>query len=221
MITLCGFGVSNYYNKIVLVLMEKNIPYTEKLVYPWEQAKLAHASPLGKIPYIETDAGPISESAVIVEYLECVHPAHPLFPRDPFQLAKCRELIQHLELNCEWVVRRLYKQAFFGGVVSEETRDEVAERLSHNLAGLEKFFNFRPYIFGSEFSVVDCVAFVHFMMIKEATVNVYGCNFLERFSPQLDPYMGMLAQRPAFAAMLTARGAALQRFLSLGVKYDG
>ena len=35
MITLCGFGVSNYYNKLKLILLEKDIPFQEKLVYPW------------------------------------------------------------------------------------------------------------------------------------------------------------------------------------------
>jgi len=32
MITLCGFGVSNYYNKLKLILLEKNIPFQEQLV---------------------------------------------------------------------------------------------------------------------------------------------------------------------------------------------
>jgi len=35
MITLCGFSVSNYYNKLKLILLEKDIPFQEKLVYPW------------------------------------------------------------------------------------------------------------------------------------------------------------------------------------------
>ena len=32
MITLCGFAVSNYYNKVKLVLLEKGIPFSEELV---------------------------------------------------------------------------------------------------------------------------------------------------------------------------------------------
>ncbi|MBB4200493.1 hypothetical protein GGD83_004322, partial [Rhodoblastus sphagnicola] len=30
MITLCGFGVSNYYNKLKLCMLEKGVPFTEK-----------------------------------------------------------------------------------------------------------------------------------------------------------------------------------------------
>ena len=32
MITLCGFSLSNYYNKVKLVLLEKGIPFTEERV---------------------------------------------------------------------------------------------------------------------------------------------------------------------------------------------
>ena len=31
MITLCGFGVSNYDNKLKLMLLEKEIPFRERL----------------------------------------------------------------------------------------------------------------------------------------------------------------------------------------------
>ena len=32
MLTLCGFSVSNYYNKVKLALLEKGIPFNEELV---------------------------------------------------------------------------------------------------------------------------------------------------------------------------------------------
>jgi glutathione S-transferase len=34
MINLCGFAVSNYYNKTKLVLLEKGIAFTEEVVFP-------------------------------------------------------------------------------------------------------------------------------------------------------------------------------------------
>ena len=115
MITLCGFAVSGYYNKLKLFLLEKDIPFRERLVYPWERDSFAQSSPLGKIPFVETEYGALSESQVILEFLEERYPEKPMYPKDPFARAKCRELIQHLELNAEWVARRLYKESFFGG----------------------------------------------------------------------------------------------------------
>ena len=118
MITLNGFGVSNYYNKLKLLMLEKDIPFEERTIYPWEREQFLQHSPLGKIPYIEVGGRGLSETQPILEFLEDAFPDRPLLPADVFERAKCRELIQHLELNVEWVVRRLYKEAFFAGTVS-------------------------------------------------------------------------------------------------------
>ena len=60
MLKLGGFAVSNYYNKIKLVLLEKRIPFEEQLVYPWERAQFLALSPMGKIPFINTVHGALS-----------------------------------------------------------------------------------------------------------------------------------------------------------------
>jgi glutathione S-transferase len=128
MITLCGVSLSNYYNKIKLVLLEKEIEFTEENVLPSQDPALLARSPLGKIPFLETEAGVLSESQVILEYLEDNFTAIPLYPSQAFERAKCRELIQHIELNIELHVRRLYKEAFFGGSVTDEIKAEVLEK---------------------------------------------------------------------------------------------
>ena len=138
MINLCGFAISNYYNKTKLVLLEKGIAFTEEQVFPSQDEALLKRSPLGKIPFIETERGCLSESQVILEYLEETYPEKPLYPADSFKRAKCRELIQNLELNVELHARRLYKEAFFGGTVSEEIKNEVKERLTMGLKGLAR-----------------------------------------------------------------------------------
>jgi glutathione S-transferase len=46
---------------------------------------------LAKIPLLEAENGPLSESQAIFEYLEEAYPANPLFPADVTQRAKCRE----------------------------------------------------------------------------------------------------------------------------------
>jgi glutathione S-transferase len=110
MLTLCGFGASNYYNKVKLVLLEKGIAFEEDL--KWVGQADLEASPLGKIPYLKTGEGSLSESAVMVEYLEHKYTAHPLLPQDPFAAAKARELHLYLDLHLELVARELYAEAF-------------------------------------------------------------------------------------------------------------
>ena len=81
MITLCGFPLSNYYNKVKMALLEKGLPFTEERVktHSDDEAALA-ASPLGKVPFIRTEHGAMCESQAIVDYLEKAHPTPPLLP---------------------------------------------------------------------------------------------------------------------------------------------
>ena len=221
MITLCGFGVSNYYNKLKLVLLEKGIVFDERLVYPWERETFRECSPLGKIPFIETEHGGLSESQVILEYLEDQFPGTPMYPADPFQRAKCRELIQHLELNSEWVARRLYKESFFGGSVSEEVKLDVKERLAIGLEAVARLASFSPFIFGTSLTAADCIAYVHFLMIKQSTLTIYGEDMLDRYFPKLNDYMRLMDARPHIQRVMRDRDSALKEFAALNVAYDG
>lgn len=202
-------------------MLEKDISFEEKLVYPWQQELLGQSSPLGKIPYIETGNGSLSESQVILDYLEDLYPELPMFPLDLFQRAKCRELIQHLELNCEWVARRLYKESFFGGSVSNETKLDVKYRLTKGLEAVTKISKFSPYIWGATFTAADCVAFVHFTMIQLATKKIYNENILEQVLPDINSYMQLMESRPHVQTIMQDRLNAIKAFVRLKVKYDG
>jgi len=220
MIVLCGFGVSNYYNKLKLVLLEKAIPFEERLVYPWQRETFAASSPLGKIPYIETEHGGLSESQAILEYLEDAYPDTPLYPSDPFARAKCRELIQHLEYNAEWVARRLYKECFFGGSVSQETKSEARDKLAAGLPAIAALASFSPYILGP-FSAADCVAYMHFTMIAAATTIIYGEDMVARHVPAVASYMQQMETRPHVRHVMADRRRARVAFAALAVKYEG
>ena len=209
---LCGFAISNYYNKIKLVLLEKKIPFTEELVYPSQDDALLKRSPLGKIPFIETEQGCLSESQVILEYLEECYPETPLYPTNSFERAKCRELIQHLELNLELHARRLYKEAFFGGTVSDEIKAEVKERLEIGLKGLNRLAKFSPFLAGDTYTAADIVAWLHFFMVSMATQKIYGTDLVAEYIPNLSTYMQSLESRPAVQKVAADRAAALAEF---------
>lgn len=209
MINLCGVPLSNYFNKTKLVLLEKAIEFNEEKVVPSQDPALLARSPLGKIPFIETGHGTLSESQVILEYLEEIYPDKPLYPDDSFQRAKCRELIQHIELNIELQVRRLYKEAFFGGTVSEETKTEVSEKIDVGLHGLARLTKFSPYIAGDTFTAADCVAIVHFFMISATTQKIYGVDKLVEIIPAVTTYNALVATRPAVQKVVADRTAFL------------
>lgn len=221
MIILCGFGVSNYYNKLKLLLLEKDVPFSERLVYPWQRDMFLQSSPLGKIPFIETEFGGLSESQAIGEYLEERYPAIPMYPAGLFERAKCREIIQHLELNCEWVARRLYKEAFFGGTVSNEEKGAARAKLKDGLEAVGRLSKFSPYILGDRITAADCAAYIHFTMITLATHEIYGEDFVNGVLPQAKDFLRLMNLRPHVQAMMSDRTEAIEAFTRLNVKYDG
>ena len=193
MFKLCGFALSNYYNKVKLALLEKGVPFEEELIWADRSAALMDKSPLGKIPYCETEHGTLFESQVIMEYIEDAYPQHPLMPADPYQRAKQRELITFMELHLELVARELYGQAFFGGTVSEETRERVRKLLTRNARAFGKLAKFGPYIAGDEFTMADCVALVHLPLGGMASKIVFGEDVLAEYPVR--EYTKMLGER--------------------------
>lgn len=212
MITLCGFALSNYYNKVKLVLLEKGIPFQEEQVPPSQDESLLKRSPLGKIPFIVAEGRSLSESQAILEYLEDAYPENPLYPEDPFERAKCREFIQHLELNVELIARRLYREAFFGGTVSDETKQEVKERVEAGLIGLTRLAAFSPYVLGERFTAADVVAWPHLALVSRATQALYGEDLVETHIPAIGAYRQTLEQRPHVQRVAADWDAAVKAF---------
>jgi maleylpyruvate isomerase len=56
-------------------------------------------NPQALVPILETEAGALTQSLAIIEYLEETHPQPALLPRDPFQRARVRAFA--LAIACE------------------------------------------------------------------------------------------------------------------------
>ncbi len=192
MLKLCGFAASNYYNKVKLALLEKGVPFEEELA--WVGQTDTAASPLGKVPYLKTDEGPISESTVLLEYIEAKYPAHPLLPADPFAAAKVRELLRYTELHLELVARNLYPEAFFGGKVSDGAKEKTLQQLEKNVAAFATLAKFSPFVAGEHFTLADCAGAVHLPLVSGATKLIYGRDLLADL-PVRD-YLKRLGERP-------------------------
>jgi glutathione S-transferase len=212
MITLYGTAISNNYNKVKLALMEKDVAFIEEFVAPSQDEAILQMSPLGKVPFIKCADGYLSESQAILEYLEDAFPENPLYPLDSFERAKCREFIQHLELNVELIARRLYLEAVFGGSISAETKDEVKLKVETGLDGLSRLMKLTPYILGDTFTAADVVAWPHLQLVSFATQKIYGIDLVAAHLPGIQTYMKMIESRPFARIVAEDRAAALQRF---------
>ena len=206
---LCGFHVSNYHNKVRIALLEKGIAFDEDPgCRPSQKDEFVARSAMGKVPFLELGGGEVLiESQAICEYLEDAHPQKPLLPRDPLARAKARELLIVLEMHVELVVRRLYRQAFFGGTVSDEVKQSAEKDLAKGLRALRRLVKFSPFIAGAELTLADCAAFVHLPLVSLTTRIIYGRDVLEDMA-QVKPYLKMLGERPAFKRVNDDRKAA-------------
>ena len=219
MITLCGFSVSNYYNKVKMVLLEKGIPFTEEHVMTKskDEAVLA-ASPLGKVPFIRTEKGTLCESQVIVDFLDAMSPQARLTPADPWEAAKVRELVTFIDLHLELVARELYAQAFFGGTASEETRERVRKQLVKHIAGFKRLAKFSPYVAGNTFTQADCAAYVNLPLVAMASKAVLGEDLLAAAGIDWKAYVKLIGERPSAQRVAADRKSDTERMAAAAKK---
>jgi len=212
-ITLCGFSLSNYYNKVKLALLEKGIPFQEEVVMTHSKAEaVLAASPLGKVPFIRTEQGALCESQVILDYLESAYPAHPLLPAEPFSRAKVHELITFVELHLELVARELYGQAFFGGTCSDANKERVKKLLDKNIPAFKRLAKFGPYLAGDSFTQADCAGWVSLPLVAMATKSVLGEDLLAAHGVEWKSYAKLIGERPAAQKVAADRKADQDRF---------
>ena len=212
MITLHGFSVSNYYNKVKLALIEKGAPFTEVVTKTGRRdEEVLSCSPLGKIPYIRTEHGALSESQAILDYLEAAYPNPPLLPADPWQMAKVRELTTYVELHLELVARELYGKAFFGGEISEASAARIRKRLEANIQAFKRIAKFDPYIAGATFTQADCAAWVSLPLVSMASKAIYGVDLLSEGGVDWKPYAKRIGERPSAQKVTADRKADQER----------
>jgi glutathione S-transferase len=212
-LTLGGFAASNYFNKAKLALLEKEIPFTEELAWPSQDAAFLDVSPRGKVPFLRVGGTTLCESQVIVEYLEDAFPARPLYPADALERGRCRELIQILELHVELVARRLYPSVLFGMPLPDQLKDQVAADLKLGIAALGRRLRFSPYIAGDRITYADVAAVFHIPLASLAIKKAYGDDWLGAL-PGVADHLAMMSARPHVAALEAIRREAAPKFIA-------
>ena len=209
MLTLCGFPVSNYYNKVKLALLEKGVPFTEEVVLTKSQDEaVLSASPLGKIPFIRTEHGGLCESQAILDYIEAAWPQPPLLPSDPFAAAKVRELTTFIDWHLEMVARQLYGAAFFGDQpLSEANLARIRKQLETNIAAFKRLAKFSPFVAGDSLTQADCSAFANLPLVGMASKAAFGEDLLLAGGVDYKAYVKLIGERPSAQKVVADRKA--------------
>lgn len=158
MLKLHGAPMSNYYNMVKIALLEKRLPFEEVLQPPTQDEPYLVKSPMGKIPTLETDRGFITETHVILDYLEDAYPAPAFRPADAFARAKVRELTQSIELYIELVARRGLG-VLFGRPVADDVKAGIKTDLEKGIKALNRLTRFEPWVAGRDLSYADFVLY--------------------------------------------------------------
>lgn len=178
MLKLHGFAVSNYFNMVRMALMEKGAPFEIIETYPSQEAAFLSRSPVGKVPCLETAQGFLSETSVMLDYIEEVLPTPAFYPADPFRRAQVRQAIAMMELYIELPARRLYPGVFFGGSNSEATVAEVEPVLRKGMAGLKALLQCSPFVMGEQMTHADFFATFTFSLAGNVARKVYNWDLV-------------------------------------------
>jgi glutathione S-transferase len=174
MITLHGFASSNYYNIVKHVLLYKDIPFDQHLIYGGGEEWLA-ISPVGKIPALTTGDGQhLSETTVICDYLDEAYPERPLYPADVVERARVRQIMKVSELYLELPSRRLIAYAFSNKQPPEAVAVDVRHVTRRGIGAMTRLCRFDPYIAGGKFTMADI-----YVLYVNAVVHSIGSRLLD------------------------------------------
>lgn len=197
MIKLHGFPASNYFNMVKLALIEKGAAYEDVRIYTGQTEDILSKSAMGKVPFLETERGFISETAVILDYIDETQSGPSFYPADPFDKSRVRELIKYTELYLELPARRCYGEAFFGsGPTPEHTKAEVRTVMERGVAALRRQADFAPYLSGEALSYADFVFLYTFPMATSVAKTVFDWD-LSAELPGANALIEKLRQRDA------------------------
>lgn len=144
MITLYGSPVSNCYNTVLASLHYKGLAVEEQHGGGSRDPAFLQHSPMGKIPYIVHGEHSISETSVILEYLDEVFSGPALFPGGALQRARQRQLMKFVELYVESPARRLFPGVFWYQSNPQLHIDEARPIMERGLEAITRLLR-NPY----------------------------------------------------------------------------
>lgn len=211
MLKLHGFAVSNYYNMVKLALLEKGLPFEEVPFFAGQTPQALEISPRGKVPVLETEHGFLSETSVILDYIEQTQGGKPLLPAEPFAQAKVRELLKEIELYIELPARTCYPEAFFGMAVEPLLKERARADLLAGFATLKRNGRFAPYVAGETLTLADVMFCFSVDLAYAVGKKVLNVDFLADF-PQAKALLEKLQENPHMARIAADKEAAMPAF---------
>jgi glutathione S-transferase len=188
------------------VLIEKGLDFEEILVKPNQDSDYLIKSPMGKVPAIETEQGFLTETGVIIDYLDGLGEGPSFYPSDGFARAKVQEIIRYLELYIELPARRLYGDVFFGRPVSDAEKEAARVALEKGFKALSLITKYKPYIAGEELTYADFYFRFSFNLATLVCKKALDWDVLGEH-PEAKQLMSLMDQRESISKVLADQKA--------------
>ena len=212
MLKLHGVPISNFYCIVKQALQEKGIAFEEVPVMANQEPTFLKASPMGKIPALETEQGFLTETNVILEYLEALYPANPLYPQDAFARAKVKQMTKMIELYVETPAHNMVRWLFGNETLPDHVRETARPAMERGLAALGRLAKFSPWVCGEQYTAADIFLYRSVDMVNIMASKFYDWDALATV-PGLKEWEGRMAQRPLTRAIDEESGKARQEIL--------
>lgn len=177
MMKLYGLPLSNYSNMVRHTLHAKGIAHEFVQSRPSQEPDYLAKSPMGKVPFIETAHGFLSETDAILDYLEETYPQVPLLPEDPFERAKVRQLMKVQELYVETPMHNLVG-VIFGREVPDDVKAASQPAARKGLAALGRLVRLQPWLAGPEPTLADIFVFYSMVLSNRIADAMYQWDLL-------------------------------------------
>lgn len=212
MVILHGNPVSNYYNTVLAVLEYKAVPCSEVHLSANQTENFLRKSPMGKIPFIEHNGIYLSETTVILEYLESCFPARPLNPQNIVERARVWQLIKFVELYIDAPARRLFPGVFWFGENHPLHVEEVLPIVERGLQAFDRVVLNAPHLMGAALTFADFYGYFSLHVARQVIANLYQRDILEE-RPALAAAFAVLEELPFMARIIAQRDRVMAAYL--------
>jgi glutathione S-transferase len=216
---LHGPATSPFVRKAWIFLREKGIAFEHRELDPLAKTpRFLAMNPLGRVPILEeSDGHLISDSSVICDYLERVHPQPALYPSDPRERARALWLEEYGDTLLVGVCARVFWMHIIIPVRTSQRVDlgEVARFVDESFPAafdpLEKIAPADGWLLGEAFSIADIA-----LLSPVRLLDLAGAPLEAKRWPRVAAWYRRAIARPSAQSIVAAELAATEVFRTTG-----
>lgn len=209
--TVYGVPLSPFVRKVRLALQEKGLDYDLDPIAPFPPHNSTPVframSPLGKVPAFKDGDFTISDSSVIISYLERKHPTSNLHPKGAEDCARALWFEEFADTKLVETIgpiffNRVVKPNILKQESDQSVIDAALQALPAHFDYVESQLGDSDFIVGDSFSVGDLALGSMLRQHQIAGETVDAARW-----PKLAAYYERLASRPSFRKVIESESA--------------